>query len=109
MAMRTYQWTSDDDEVATDAVIVGIGSDGPALTENELTEFPPLASVYWPSAILLGDRVEARMEGPFEPAVALDYAEEMAALYGFPRVVVAIQERSLWDDAWGSLEPEPGF
>ncbi len=49
------------------------------------------------------------MEGPFEPAVALDYAEEMAALYGFPRVVVAIQERSLWDDAWGSLEPEPGF
>jgi len=107
--MRTYQWTSDDDEVATDAVVVGIGSDGPALVASALTEFPPLASVYWPARILQGDRVEARMEGPFEPAVALDYADEMAKLYGFPRVVVAIQSRDLWDDAWGSLEPNPGF
>jgi len=109
MTMRKYQWTSDDDGVVTDAVIVVIGPGGPALTDNELTAFPPLAVVYWPSVIMQGDRVEARMEGLFEPGVALDYAEEMAALYGFPRVVVAIQERSLWDDAWGLLEPEPGF
>jgi hypothetical protein len=68
-----------------------------------------MASVYWPSAILLGDRVEARMEGPFEPAVALDYAEEMAALYGFPRVVVAIQERHCGTTLGDRLSQSRGF
>ena len=107
--MRTYQWTDDDDEVATDAVIVGIGSDTHALEAAGMTAEPTLASVYWPSRLFNGDKVEARMEGPFEPPVALSYADEIAALYEFPRVVVAIQSRDLWDDNWGALAPERGF
>lgn len=104
-----YQWTDDEDEVATDAVIVGIASDSPALEAAGLTAEPTLASVYWPARMHQGDKVEARMEGPFEPAVALDYAEEIAKLYGFPRVVIAIQARELWEDHWGTLAPERGL
>jgi hypothetical protein len=95
--------------VATDAVIVGIGSDGPALEAAGLTAEPTLASVYWPERLFQGDKVEARMEGPFDPAAALDRADEIAKLYGFPRVVVAIQDRSLWEPAWGILADEPGY
>jgi len=101
--MTVYQWTDDDDEVAFDAVIVGIGSDGPALEDAGLTAEPVLANVYWPERLFRGDKVEARMEGPFEPPVALTYAEEIRQLYEFPRVVIAIQDRSLWQDAWGKL------
>lgn len=107
--MTVYAWSTDDDDVATDAVIVGIGSDSPALEAAGLTAEPVLASVYWPERLFQGDKVEARMEGPFDPAVALSYAEEIAKLYSFPRVVVAIQDRSLWHPAWGKLADEPGF
>ena len=101
--MTVYQWTDDDDEVAFDAVIVGIGSDGPALEARGFTAVPATASVYWPERIFRGDKVEARMEGPFDPPVALSYAEEIRQLYEFPRVVIAIQDRSSWQDEWGKL------
>jgi len=107
--MTPYQWTTDDDEVVLDAVIVGIGSDGPALESAGLTAEPVLASVYWPQRMFQGDKVEARMEGPFEPAVAISFAEEIRQLYEFPRVVIAIQDRSLWNDAWGELAEHGGL
>lgn len=59
------QWTDDDDEFASDAVIVG--SDGPALEAAGLPVEPVLASVHWPARLFRGDLVEARMEGPFDP------------------------------------------
>ena len=49
------------------------------------------------------------MEGPFDPAVALSYAEEIAKLYDYPRVVVAIHARALWNEAWGTLALERGL
>jgi hypothetical protein len=101
------QWTTDDDEVAFDAVIVGIGSDGPALEDIGLTAEPVLASVYWPDKLYQGDMVEGRLEGPFEPEVALGYARVVAALYDFPRV--AIQDRSLWRREWGQLREFEGL
>jgi hypothetical protein len=106
--MTVYQWT-DGDDTATDAVIVGIGSDSPAFEAASLTAEPILASVYWPERLFRGDKVDARMEGPFDPAVALSYAEEIAKLYDYPRVVVAIQARALWNDAWGTLAPQCGL
>lgn len=106
--MTVYLWT-DGDDTATDAVIVGIGSDSPSLEAAYLTAEPILATVYWPERLLQGDKVDARMEGPFDPAVALSYAEEIARLYEYPRVVVAIQAREVWNDAWGTLAPERGL
>lgn len=46
-----YVWTADDDEVECNAVIVRIGSDGPALEAAGMTAEPLLASVYWPNRI----------------------------------------------------------
>lgn len=109
MSPAPYQWTDDDDEVPHDAVIVGIGSDGPALEAAGVTATPVLASVYWPSRLFRGDKVEARMEGPFEPPDALDYAQVIAKRFEFPRVVVSIQDRSLWHDEWGELAEFEGL
>lgn len=107
--MTTYQWTDSDEDTAGNAVIVGIGSDRPLTEAAGLTAGPVEASVHWPQRLFQGDKVEARMEGPFEPAVALSYAEEIAKLYELPCVVVAIQSRELWNDAWGKLAPKRGF
>jgi hypothetical protein len=68
-----------------------------------------LASVYWPERLFQGDKVDAGMECPFDPAVALSYAEEIAKLYDYPRVVVAIHARALWNEAWGTLALERGL
>jgi hypothetical protein len=106
--VTVYRW-SDGDDTATDAVIVGIACDSFEPEAAASIAGPILASVYWPQRLFQGDRVQARMEGPFEPAVALSYAEEIAKLYQFPRVVVAIQARTLWNDAWGTLAPHEGF
>lgn len=107
--LPVLQWTTDDDEVAFDAVIVGIGSNGPAFEDVGLSAEPVLASVYWPDKLYQGDMVEGRLEGPFEPEVALGYARVVAALYDFPRVVVAIQDRSLWCREWGRLREFEGL
>ncbi|WP_459105420.1 hypothetical protein [Devosia sp. A369] len=46
--MPPYLWTTDDDEVALDAVTVGIGFDSTALLAADLPAEPPTAKVYWP-------------------------------------------------------------
>lgn len=107
--MHPYPWTTDDDEVALDAVTVGIGSDGEELMASGLTAEPPTANVYWPEIIYQGDKVQARSEGPFDPSVAMSYAEVIAERYGFHRVVIAIQDRELWHDSWGELREQEGF
>ena len=53
--------------------------------------------------------ISGRLHSPFEPPVALTYAEEIRQLYEFPRVVIAIQHRSLWQDDWGKLAEFPGI
>ena len=107
--MTVYQWTDDDDEVARDAIIVGIGSDEASFREAGLSFGPVLASIYWPDWISQGDKVLAALEGPYSVPEALKRAELLCALWAFNRVVIAIQSRDLWDDAWGTLADEPGI
>jgi len=107
--MTLYQWTDDDDEVALDAIIVGIGSDAPAFAEFGIEFGEVLASVYWPDWIAQGDKVSASLEGPYTVPDALERAEHLRAQWAFQRVVIAIQDRSLWDDAWGELAEFPGI
>lgn len=80
--MAIYQWTTDDDEVAFDAVTVGIGSDAAALEAAGLSAAPPLANVYWPDWITGGDKVKAAMEGPYSVPDALERAETLCAPLG---------------------------
>lgn len=101
---RGYTWTDDEDHVAPDTVTVSIGSDTRILKIAGLEFGTASAWVYWPETVHHGEHIQPRAEGPFDDVgVALDYAAQMSALYGFGRVVVALQDASLWRDIWGEL------
>ena len=49
------------------------------------------------------------MEGPYSVPEALERAEVVCALWAFKRVVISIQDRTLWRNEWGELAEEPGL
>ena len=104
-----YQWTDDDDEIALDAITVGIGGDTAVFEKLGLTVPETVASIYWPDWITQGDKVPSAMEGPYSVYDALERAETLCALWAFERVVISLQDRSLWRGEWGTLAEEPGF
>ena len=75
-----YQWTTDEDEVALDAITVGIGWDEELFTSFGIEADELTASVYWPDWISQGDKIKAAMEGPYSVPEALDRAEVLCAL-----------------------------
>lgn len=107
--MEPYSWTTDEDEVALDAITVGIGDDGPALVEAGASEVEPTANVYWPDWIGAGDKILASMEGPYSVPEALERAELLCALWAMSRVVVALQRRETWRREWGELRELEGL
>ncbi|WP_127752703.1 hypothetical protein [Devosia sp. 1566] len=66
-----YQWTDDDDEVALDAITVGVGGDTAVLEKLGLIVPETVASIYWPDWITGGDKVLSTMEGPYSVPDAL--------------------------------------
>ena len=104
-----YQWTDDDDEVAFDAITVGIGGEPAVLEKLGLTVPETVASIYWPDWITGGDKVLSAMEGPYSVPEALERAEMLCALWAFNRVVISIQDRSLWRNEWGELAEFAGL
>jgi hypothetical protein len=79
--LTIYQWTTDD-EVALNAIIVGIGDDNAALIEAGATPpLEPTASIYWPEWISQGDKIKASLEGPYSVPEALERADELCALW----------------------------
>lgn len=106
---RVYQWTEDEDDIALDAVTVGISSDTRILTVAGLQFGQRNAIVYWPDWIGDGEPVPAAIEGPMPVQSAFERAATVCDLHAFKRVVVWVQHRELWDDRWGQLSPSPGF
>lgn len=107
---QTYQWTTDDDEVPADAVIVGIGGTSSAMLAIGFSYVEPMASIYWPDWFGPTGLVEAGGQmGPWSVPEALSRAEELRAQFGFPRVVVTIEERGIWRDKWGALAEAEGY
>lgn len=107
--MTPYQWTTDDDEVALDAIIVGIASDEKAFTSAEIDYGEVTASIYWPDWIAQGDKIKAALEGPYSVEEALRRADSLCYLWAYNRVVIAIQDRALWRKEWGELREIEGF
>lgn len=106
-----YQWTTDDDEIALDAVVVGIrgtSSDVPAAGTHSIE---PTACIYWSAWFgPEGQIVNADGEpGPWEVLVALDRAEQFRIQFGFKRVVVAMKDRDTWREEWGTLAVLEGY
>ena len=107
--VRVYQWSEDEDDIALDAVTVGISSDTRLLTVAGLQFGLRNAAVYWPNWEAGTERAAAGMEGPMPVSQALERAEELQTRHGFRRVVVWLQHREMWDDRWGELLEEPGL
>ncbi|MDB5614944.1 MAG: hypothetical protein JWQ22_2597 [Devosia sp.] len=106
---RIYSWTEDEDEVALDAITVGIRSDTRILTVAGLQFGQRDAVIYWPEWQGKGSLIPAAMEGPMPVPSALERAELLCAQHGFKRVVVWLQHHELWDERWGQLAPEQGL
>lgn len=104
--MTGLYWTAEDDRVPANAVLVCV-LDGTS-AGREAKPGTVLARVQWVMAAPEEDMLIARSEGPFEMGTALDYAEEIAELYGFSRVMVAIGDRAAWQVEWGTLSPPSG-
>lgn len=107
--MTIYEWTTDDDEVAFDAITVGIGDDSRTLISAGLTPVEPTANIYWPDWVCLGDKIYAGLEGPYSVPEAMAMAEMLCALWGYNRVVIAIQSRGTWRPEWGELREIEGL
>ena len=106
---RVYSWTDDEDEIAPDAVTVGIRSDTRILTIAGLQFGQRDAAVYWPDWSGGKQAISAALEGPMNVKDALERAENLCAQYGFKRVVIWLQHRELWDDRWGKLAFRSGL
>lgn len=107
--MIPYQWSADDDEVALDAIIVGIAVDKKAFTAEGIEYGPVTASIYYPDLIAQGEMAKAALEGPYPVPEALERAEILCTLWAFNRVVIAIHDPALWRREWGELRDVEGF
>ena len=107
--MLVYNWTEDEDEIATDAVTVGIRSDTRILTIGGLQFGAREAILYWPESSETGTLVRAALEGPMPVERALKRADALCTSHGFKRVVIWLQHHELWDSRWGTLAPEEGL
>lgn len=105
-----YQWTTNDDEVPFDAVIVGIGGTSSIMLSAGLSYVEPTASICWPDWYGPTGIVKSGGEmGPWLVPEALKRAAELREHFGFLRVVVTMEERGLWRDEWGSLAEDEGY
>lgn len=95
---QPYQWTTDDNEVAFDAIIVRIDD----------TTAEPLANVYWPKTVTSEGVFAAGQHMGWPVVEALDRAHELSAMMNVPRIVITIAERGMWRDEWGTLAETEG-
>ncbi|HEV7437861.1 MAG TPA: hypothetical protein VGO22_23820 [Pseudorhizobium sp.] len=49
------------------------------------------------------------MEGPYSVPDALERAELLCAMWAYERVVISIEDRSLWREEWGVLSELEGL
>ena len=106
---RVYPWTENEDEVALDAITVGIRSDTRILTIAGLQFGQRDALISWPEWDTKSGLLPAGLEGPMAVREALKRAEYLKAIHRFERVVIWVQHRGLWDERWGQLASQAGF
>ena len=106
---RVYSWTEDEDDIAPDAVTVGIRSNTRMLTIAGLQFGQREAVVYWPDWSGRGEPLTGALEGPMPVEDALERAEKLCSLFAFKRVVIWVQHRELWDNRWGKLNGQSGL
>lgn len=105
-----YQWTTDDDEIAEDAIIVGIGGTSTDMIAAGLSYVEPTASIYWCARVTDKGVFDAGGEtGWWTVKEALAQAHALQQRMGYERVVVTMAEVGIWRPEWGRLAPREGF
>ena len=105
-----YQWTTREDEIAEDAIMVGIGGTSAEMLMAGLSYVEPTASIYWCARVTAKGVHEAGSEmGPWSVQAALVRAEELRNQMGYERVVVTMAEEGIWRPDYGKLAPREGF
>jgi hypothetical protein len=105
-----YQWTTRDDEIVEDAIIVGIGGTSVEMVIAGLTYVEPTASIYWCARVTAKGVYEAGGEmGPWPVRKALERAEELRNQMGYERVVVTLAEAGIWRPEYGKLAAREGL
>jgi hypothetical protein len=106
----TYQWTTRDDEIAEDAITVGIGGTSAEMVIAGLSYVEPTASIYWPARVTAKGVFDADGEmGPLPVRQALVRAHILRNRMGFERVVVTMAEPGIWRPEYGKLADREGF
>lgn len=105
-----YQWTTRDDGIAEDAIMVGIGGTSVEMIAAGMTYVEPTASIYWPARVTPKGVFDAGGEmGPWPVKAALARAEELRNQMGYERVVVTMAEPGIWRPEYGKLADREGF
>ena len=107
--LSVYQWTTKDDEIAEDAIMVGIAGSSTDMIAAGYSYIEPQADIYWCSRVTPMGFFEAGGEMRFLPQDALNRAAELCHEMGYVRVVVTLQEVGIWRPEWGRLADKEGF
>lgn len=106
---QPYQWTTDDDEVAFDAIIAGIGGTSTDMLAAGLSYVEPQANIYWSMQVTSAGVFAAGQHMGWPVVEALERAHELSVMMNVPRVVITLAERGMWRDEWGTLAKEEGL
>ena len=105
-----YAWTTRDDEIAEDAIIVGIGGTSAEMLVVGLSYVEPTASIYWAARITANGVFDSGGEmGPWPVSDALARAHFLRQRMGYERVVVTMAEAGIWRPEYGKLAQREGF
>lgn len=105
-----YQWTTNDDEIAVDAIMVGIGGTTSEMIGIGLTYVEPMGSICWNARVTEKGVFDAGGEtGWWTVKDALAQAHALQHRMGYARVVVTMEEVGIWRPEWGRLAKNEGF
>lgn len=105
-----YAWTTNVDEVAEDAITVGIGGTSAEMLMAGLSYVEPTASIYWSTRVTPNGVFQSDSEmGPWNVLEALARAHFLRQRMGYERVVVTMAEVGIWRPEYGRLADKEGF
>jgi hypothetical protein len=107
---RVYRWTTDQDEISHNCIMVGIGGTSTDMLAGGLTYVEPMASIYWCAQVTANGVYEAGSEmGPFPVLDALRRADALVELMGYTGVAIMLNEAGIWRPEWGTLADQEGL
>lgn len=105
-----YPWTTPEDDVAEDAIVVRIVGTSAEMLMSGLSYVEPAARIYWYARVTAHGVFDAGGEiHEWNVPAALRRAHFLRSRMGYERVVVTMAEVGIWRPEWGRLAPVGGL